>query len=263
MFTAADTNDSHPVAIVDQTFAQHVFGNQPVVGQRVRRPARSERDEPGAWIEIVGVVADLTNVPEKLGEDGMLYEPTSPSGAYPAQIVLRARVQPQLLFRRLNVVAAQVEPGMRVSEPALLSEGDRGWNLAFVYVSRALVIVGAIALLLSAAGVYSLMAFTVARRTREIGIRVALGADARRIVREILSPALKQVGIGVLLGSAPGIALVAAGAPEGLRGGGPVVGALAFLAIAAFILCVGIAACLVPARRALRVQPTDALSSGY
>jgi ABC-type antimicrobial peptide transport system permease subunit len=110
-------------------------------------------------------------------------------------------------------------------------------------------LVSAIVLLLAATGIHSLMSFTVARRTREIGIRAALGASPRRIVAGIFSRAFLQVGAGVLAGSA-----LAA-----LLGLGSTREVLLLLAADATMLLAGLVACAVPLRRALRIDPTEAL----
>ncbi len=117
-----------------------------------------------------------------------------------------------------------------------------------------LVLVSAIALLLSTAGIYSVMSFTVSRRTREIGIRVALGADPRRIVSATFPRPLAQVGLGIAAGGGLVGALVRA-----------IIGALSarevglIAAYAALMMGVCMIACIVPTRRALRVEPTQAL----
>jgi putative ABC transport system permease protein len=103
------------------------------------------------------------------------------------------------------------------------------------------------------------MSFTLSRRTREIGIRVALGAAPRSIIRAIFSRAFGQIGLGILAGSVPGYLLVAYGAPEMAGGGGTLLAVVATVAIAAFIAGVTALACLLPARRALRIPPTEAL----
>ena len=106
-----------------------------------------------------------------------------------------------------------------------------------------------IVLLLSATGIHSLMSFTVARRTREIGIRAALGARQGRIVAGIFSRAFLQIGAGVLVGSGLA-ALVGLGSTRQV---------LLLLAADGIMLVVGLAACAVPVRRALRIDPTEAL----
>ena len=108
--------------------------------------------------------------------------------------------------------------------------------------------VGFIVVLLSATGIHTLMSFTVARRTREIGIRAALGANSRRIVAGIFSRAFLQIGVGVIIGSA----LASLGGLEGRQ-------LMLLLAADAIMLVVGLTACAVPVRRALRIDPSEAL----
>lgn len=114
-----------------------------------------------------------------------------------------------------------------------------------------------IVLLLSTVGIYSIVSFTVGRRTREIGIRAALGAGPRRIVRTVLARALAQLGLGVAAGTALMFALMV-GDGSGLPSA-RVFGTIALGA--AIVVAVGVAACIVPARRALRIEPTVALKA--
>jgi ABC-type antimicrobial peptide transport system permease subunit len=114
---------------------------------------------------------------------------------------------------------------------------------------------------LATAGVYALLSFTVARRTTEIGIRVTLGAHPRRIVLSTFARAAAQVALGVATGSIPAGLLVANLAPEVMVGAGPQTAVTACLAVGGFMAIVTTVAALVPARRVLRIQPTDALKS--
>jgi ABC-type antimicrobial peptide transport system permease subunit len=120
---------------------------------------------------------------------------------------------------------------------------------------RLLVITSALALLLSMVGIYSVMAFTVARRTREIGIRLALGCDARHIVASIFRRPLFQVGLGVVAGAGLVAFLGFRAAGGGLGPGGTALVA----AYATLMLIVCMFACVVPTRRALRIEPTEAI----
>jgi ABC-type antimicrobial peptide transport system permease subunit len=121
--------------------------------------------------------------------------------------------------------------------------------------------IGVVAVILATAGISALMSFTVARRTPEIGIRLALGANPRRIVAATFSRALAQVSAGVMLGIVPATAIVASLAPEVSAGGGGRVAAVVCTAAAVFMLGVTALACFAPARRALRIQPVDTLKS--
>jgi putative ABC transport system permease protein len=257
-FDSADVELDRKVAIVDQAFVRQLLHGLAPIGRRVRLTPADD-GEPGSWYEIVGVVRDLTVGQYKTAGDAVLYRPAAADSAYPIHMAVQVRGDPRSLAPRLRSIAAEVDPALRLYGLIPLDELGRTGGLAYSLVVRALAVLGAIALLLSTAGVYSLMSFTVARRTREIGIRAALGADRRRIVVAIFSRALAQVGLGIVAGGLPGTMLVAWGAPEIARGGGLVVGVAAFTAVAAFMLAVSMLACAVPAGRALRIQPTGAL----
>jgi ABC-type antimicrobial peptide transport system permease subunit len=112
-----------------------------------------------------------------------------------------------------------------------------------------------VALLLSSTGIYAMMAFTVSQRTREIGIRAALGAHPGRIVGAIFARALRQLAAGAAVGAVGATALVLTGLSDQLAQDGPWL----MLGVAALVVAVGLVACAVPARRALRIQPTEAL----
>jgi putative ABC transport system permease protein len=258
-FTPADVNLDRPVAIVDQTFVQKVLGGRSPVGQWVRQPQNSERPRPGPWYEIVGVVSDLSVAPTKTSEDAVLYRPATPGADAPVWIAVRVDDDARSLAPRLRTIAAAVDPTLRLYDVMRLDQVNESDQLASQFFLRALALVSAVALTLSTAGVYSLMAFTVARRTREIAIRAAVGADRRHLLKDIFSRAFGQVAVGVAAGSIPGALLVAAGAPEIARGSAPSVAAVALAGVATFMLTVTLLACSVPARRVLRIEPVDAL----
>ena len=128
-------------------------------------------------------------------------------------------------------------------------------------IADSLLCVGVVAMILATAGVYALMSFTVARRTSEIGIRVALGADPRRIITSTFARAFTQVTIGLVLGGIPAAAIVAAVGPEVAATNGGEVAIWTCLVSLAIVAMVTAIACVLPARRALRIQPTDALKT--
>jgi ABC-type antimicrobial peptide transport system permease subunit len=191
----------------------------------------------------------------------MLYLPTPPGamGGSDINVVVRGRGDAAPLAATVRRVAAEADPTARLYDVMTLPEYYQVETIGYDFMLRALALVSGVALLLSTAGVYALMSFTLSRRTREIGIRAALGAAPRRIVATIFSRSLGQIGLGIVAGSVPGYVLVSQGAPEVARGGGSAVAAAATLAVALFIAAAAAAACAIPARRALRVQPTEAL----
>jgi len=138
-----------------------------------------------------------------------------------------------------------------------LRDADAGERTFLEFWFKLLLSMSAIALTLSLAGIYSVMAFTVSRRTREIGVRLALGADARRILASVFGRPLAQVAIGITIGGVLAFALLNMSRNEWLS---PLQMAL-FFGYACLMMLVCLLACAVPTRRALSIEPTEALKS--
>jgi hypothetical protein len=189
------------------------------------------------------------------GRAAGVYLPASTESAGPLNMVIHVQGDPMSLGPRVRAIATAVDATLRVSDLRRLSEvtNEVLWVLGLWL--RITAVSTAIALLLSLAGIYAVLSFTVARRTREIGVRVALGASRRRVVTAIFRRPLTQVGLGVVAGGAlVGVAaLVLSDGGLSLRHGALLV------AYAALMLGVCLLACVVPTRRALRVEPTVAL----
>jgi ABC-type antimicrobial peptide transport system permease subunit len=170
-------------------------------------------------------------------------------------MAIHVRGDPQAFAPRLRAVAAAVDPALRLDAIVPAAELSQP-NLQFLdFWFRLTVLVSAVALVLSLAGIYAVMSFTVARRTREVGIRVALGAGSRRVVASIFARPLAQVGLGVAAGGVLAAALLV-----GMTGGAvSAAGGALVVAYSAIMLGVCLLACVVPTRRALRVPPTEAL----
>ena len=159
--------------------------------------------------------------------------------------------------RRLGEVAAAVDPALQLGRVRSAADIDRDVQLSLKYLALVVLAVTASVLLLSAAGMYAMMSFTVARRRREIGIRSALGATPRRVLSGVFARAAGQLALGVLVG------LLISAALDRAVGGGPFVGkgVLLLPGVALLMLVIGLLAALGPARRGLAVQPTEALQS--
>jgi hypothetical protein len=180
-------------------------------------------------------------------EQSAMYQPRLPTPSMNLNLVVRTR-DTDALATRLRSLAADVDPTLRLTDVKPLERAGGGEATTNWAPTSVAWLVSFIVLLLSATGIHSLMSFTVARRTREIGIRAALGASPSRIVAGIFSRAFLQISAGVLVGS--GLAA--------LIGLGSTREVLLLLAADAVMLLVGLMACAVPLRRALRIDPTEA-----
>ena len=249
-------------AVVNGPFAEWMRTSGAVLGRRVRIVRRSkdaageERIEKGPWIEVVGVMPDFVVPADWEQTAKKLYLPASLAGVVgggrSVSLAVRVRGATASAFApRFREVAAAVDPALQLHD--LQTAADLQWESqqALRLTGIAVAVATLSVLLLSAAGIYAMMSFTVARRRREIGIRAALGANARHVLRGIFARAGAQVGAGVLVG------IVLAAAINQAAGGVLPLGLLPLAA--ALMLVIGLLAAFGPARQGLAVQPTEAL----
>ncbi|HYN06260.1 MAG TPA: ABC transporter permease [Vicinamibacterales bacterium] len=255
-FSAAEIRQGAPVAIVDETFVRSVLGGRSPFGVRLRQRAEQAGREPGPWLEIVGVVKDATTMPRKTSEDSALYRPAAP--AQPMRLLVRTHGAASPMTQRIYAAARSAHPDIRLADLKSLADVAYDDALPERIFLRAFIVVGAIALLLATAGIYALVSFTLARRTREIGIRVALGAAPRRIMTVVFARAFMQIGLGVAAGFLPGLVIMVSGSDDA-GAMNTRAGAVATLGVCAFVVLVALISCTVPLRRALGIQPTEAL----
>ena len=254
-FTAADLVSPRRVVIVNQSFANGVLGGRNPIGRRIRRAPVNDTQAPGPWLEVVGVVPDLGMV----GRDGRtagLYQPGSADMMSPLRIALRLRESPASFAAPLRTIASGVDPTLQFSELMPLDAVRASGWIESQYLSRALAVLSAIALLLSLTAIYAVMAYTVSTRTREIGLRVTLGANRLGVIAVILRRPLAQVGGGIAIGGilvAVVFLMVFGSMPTATEGA---------LIAAYCVLMMGVCllACVVPTRRALRIEPARALT---
>ncbi len=262
-FTAADLAAGASVAIVDQGFVDQVLRGRNPVGQHVRfGPDRNDPTQaPKPWMEIVGVVKDLgMGAPTETGRPAGLYLPARPGRLGPVYVLVHRRADPLAFAPTLREIATAVDPTLRLSEVQRVDQVTAPFIWVLRLFQRVTLVMTGVALVLSLSGIYAVLSFIVSRRTREIGIRLALGADRRRVVTAIFRRPLIQVSLGVLAGNAL-LALLGSVKTEmpGLNGELSA-GQLAILAAYGVVMLgVCLLACVVPTRRALRVEPTIAL----
>ena len=267
-FNGADLSPDARVVIVDQGFADLVMNGRNPVGHHVRIGGRRTMDSTAAQLplyEIVGVAKDLgMSHAIQRGRPAGVYLPAVPGSRGALHMVVRGRGDPLTVAPRIREVATSVDPSLRIEEMTRLDQSVNPllWFLGlWVRLTTALTVV---ALVLSLAGIYAVLSYTVARRTREIGVRVALGASARGVITSIFRRPLTQVVLGVVAGTVLiAVAAIAMQQTEqfgDMAGRGLSPGEIAAL-VGYAILMVGVCmlACVVPTLRALRVQPTEAL----
>jgi hypothetical protein len=246
------------VVIVDEPFVERVLGGRNPVGRLLRYVAIERSPSPGPdspWYEIVGVVPNL-GIVSGYGLGGV-YHATARSDLFPAGLIVHVRTDPADFAPRLRSVAAEVDAAVRVESLVSLDDIARVEAGALGWAVTAIVAATLTALMLSLAGIYSVMSFTVSRRTREIGIRVALGAKRTRLVVGTLRRPILQVALGIVAGGL--LLVVAANAffvEERLT---PAQYVLVGLHCAAMLM-VCLLSCVVPTRRALAIEPREALN---
>lgn len=252
-FDAGDLEGARTSVVVNTTFVERVFGGQNAVGRRIRLRPWGD-GEPGPWMEIVGVVGHLgMRIINPEGDQG-LYLPLAPGDLSEIRLAIHVGDDPTSFVPRLRALAGRVDPDMVVSILGPLNEQYEGdWYVLLAASVGAALLVGVL-LALASSGLYALLSHSVAQRTREIGIRAALGADRRQLVRSVVTRSLSQLGLGVLLGM-PMAAIVLGSGPRSMFAGAA---GAAVLGVAVLLLVAG-AACTGPTLRALRIPPTDAL----
>jgi putative ABC transport system permease protein len=268
-FTSADLSPDARVVIVDQGFVDLVLSGRNPVGHRVRLKPWQMPDSAAAklpWSEIIGVVKELgiasASMPQRAA--GVYLPVVAGSQASPKMLV-HTRGDPLSLAPRVRELATAVDAALRVEQVIRLDQVTTPLLWLLSLWTKIIIGLTAVALLLSLSGIYAVLSYIVARRTREIGVRVALGASARRVITSIFRRPLTQVSLGVIAGSVLiSVAAIAVGNTTQFRGTG-IAGALTPGEIALLsgygILMLGVCtlACVVPTVRALRVQPTEAL----
>jgi hypothetical protein len=267
-FRPGDEADGGRVVIVDQGFVDQVLGGGNALGRQLRLmpSAGAPAGQDGFWFEIVGVVKDLgmRAVWEREPAAGLYFPVRLDRG--PLQMIVHARGgDPLALAPRIRTLSMAVDPALRLAEVQRLDEvaDDLLWILQLWL--RITAAVTGIALLLSLAGIYAVLSFAVARRTREIGVRVALGASNRSVVTVIFRRPVTQVAAGVAVGAlVVGVLVTLLAAPSDTRLADTPVASSALqvvmlIAYAAMMFAVCMLACIVPTWRALRVEPTVAL----
>jgi putative ABC transport system permease protein len=232
------------------------FNDADPIGRRIRFGA-SESTAP--WVTIVGIVPDVFGGDPEDPFPSAVFRPFAQQHANFAYISARTTASPMALADPVRAAVASLDPDIPTYWPMTLDEAV-GQQLWFVRVFGTMFMVfGFVALFLASIGLYAVMSFSVSRRTREVGIRMALGASARDVVRLLMSQGFFQLGVGLGVGLllAAGISRLLSIILFGVEPLDPFV----FGGVALTLAATGTLACLLPARRATHVDPSDAMRS--
>ena len=254
-FTSADDADAPAVAIVNQTLSRRWFPDGDALGRRLYVDGDTTRA-----VEVVGIVGDVLHAgPTQLAPPEM-YLPAAQRPAWEMTVAARATGGEQAaaaLLPAMRAAVLEVDPNQPVYDQQTMSNLLAFSMLQYHFSLRLLAALGIIALVLAGVGIYGVIAQLVAERTREIGIRMALGGDQRSVqrlvVRQGMLPAAIGIGVGLVL--APALTLLVRRILVGISPTDP----LTFGSVVVLLLGVALAACLLPARRAARVDPMIAL----
>ncbi len=262
-FSGSDRQGSLPVVIVNESFQQRYLPDGAPIGSRMRL---GRSNSPNEWLTVVGVVPDLHVGDDELG--GMragragpeqFYIPMAQSPQQGARIALKTRGDPLAVAALVRDAVAELDPNLPVSELDSMDGALRSVTWSFATLGWTFTIFGAIALLMAAVGLYGVIAFSVGRRTREMAIRMAVGAYRADIVKLVLAKGMKQIGVGMAIGLVFGAALARPLQLVAFRvdPNDPTV----YAAIVLTLTLTGLLACLVPALRAARVDVVVAVKA--
>jgi len=254
-FTEKDASDSEPVVIVNQAFAQQFFPGENVIGKHIK-PGISA-DGPSKMREVVGVVGNVKF--QDLATEWMpeVYIPYSQVPIGGMTIVARTATSPHSLARPIADAVRSLDPNIPAYDPKTVQDYLDGTIAVPRFSTFLLSIFASIALALTAVGLYGVISYSVAQRTHEIGIRMALGAQPTQMLRLVVGQGLRLALAGAAVGLIAGFAFThfLQGMVFGIRTSDP----LSFAGVVVLLLAVVALASYVPARRAMRVDPMVAL----
>ncbi len=272
-FAPRDAAIGANTVVVNQLFVDNILAGRNAVGRHIRYKVDDSQavggsSEPGPWFEIVGVVRDLVPdpaLPLNLDNPGktVVYHTLGSNRTQSSPLYLATHVRsgdPTSVLPTLRRIAAEISPELRLSEVQRLDQGTSTDTRAWTGLANFILLLSAIALVLSLAGIYAITSFTVSRRTREIAVRVALGAQVSNIVANVFRGPFFQVAMGVAVGCLMMGGMVALFLRNSDVGVGTVTRHAALLfGYGTIMMGVCALACIGPFLRVLRVEPTELL----
>jgi predicted permease len=250
----SDVLSAPPVTVINRALARQYWPNEDPIGKQILVPAQR------VPATIVGIVADIKHSSLREVPGPEMFEPYT-QNVWPSlaliQVVVHTRTEPAAVIEDTRKVMRQIDPGIPLAKVSTLatltSTAMAGERFSMLLVSS----FGIVAVLLAAVGLYGVISYSVAQRTREIGIRVALGAQRGDVFSMIICHGLGLSGLGILIGivAALGMARILTSFLYGVSASDP----LTFLSVSAFLAVIAAGASFFPAHRAASINPVEAL----
>ncbi len=253
LFNDADSADAPPVVVIDQYLVNKYFPNRNPIGQQIRRGG--PQAPPFTIVGVAGTINSI-NLGEPVTKE-RIYYPIAQQPRGTAALVLKTALDPHTLVSAVRAAVQAIDPEQPIADVRTMDQ----WVARSLELRRTpmmlLALFGAVALVLSAIGIYGVLAFGVAQRVREFGIRQALGADQRSILSLVLGQGLRTVAIGIVLGLIGAVAATRLLETQlfGVSTYDPTI----FAVVPVLLLAVALLACYIPAKRATGVDPMVAL----
>ena len=245
-FTPADEKNAQPVVVISQSLAQRYWPNEEPLGRRLKLGT-------GRWLTIVGICGDVVHDWFNRRDYPTAYVPyaQSPTGSF--GLVVRASGGPAALSSAARAAVRAVDANQPVYDVMTLRDALRQRTLGLQYIAAVMGVLGALALVLAAGGVYGVMAYMVTQRTHEIGVRIALGATRADVLKLTVSHTVRLAAVGVVLGI--GLSVLLGRVIEWGLLGTASVDARVVAALGAVLSLSALAAGYIPARRAASIDP--------
>ncbi len=257
-FREADGAPGAEVIVINQRLATEYLASEDPMGRRIRIMQGPNDDQPGPWLTIVGVSPTIRQGEVRALEPAaVVYRPSRMSSSLGTAMVVRTAAEPASMISAVREAAKALDQDQPLFDVRTLDEAIAQSRWPYSVFGSIFVILAVIALVLSSVGIYAITSYSVTQRTQELGLRLALGAQASQISWLILRTGLWQLGVGLTLGlaAAYGVSQVL----ESLVAQIPAVDPVTFIAITLLLTVVMLTACLIPARRATRMDPVEAL----
>jgi putative ABC transport system permease protein len=254
-FSDRDVRGAAQVAIVNETLARRIWPSQEAVGKRIRFFSRQGGMED--WMTVVGVVGDIKHRSLELETRNEIYVPQFQTPAGMMTLVVRADTDPLSLVGAVRDAVRALDTDLPVFNIRTMTQLYAD-SVARPRLSALLLgVFAGVALLLAAVGIYGVVAYSVTQRTREIGVRIALGADSSDVLKLVMRHGIRLAGAGIAIGLAASFGLTRV--MEKLLYEVSATDESTFVAVTLFLVLVALLACYVPARRAAKVDPMVAL----